>query len=252
MMMKKLRLVSVVCCLLALGIGVSWGESRLEGIMRRGELVIALADFENRPFFFEEDGQLQGLDVDLGKLIAQEIGVKPRFIRLSWDGLIALSWYSSYPWKQYDLAIATITIRPSRSRACSFSECYFYTGQKLLVRKGAGFETAMDLEGKSVAVLAGSTGYETAKSDLAAQTVIVDSPEALVQALLAGEVDAVLSDATIVDLAAKNDPDLVAMDGMITTERYGVVMPKDAQDLKPLVDKVIVEKRRGLYEKWFK
>ncbi len=240
-------ILSVLCASPSLG-----AVDKLEEIIKKGELVVAVADFECEPFFFEKDGELAGLDADLGRLIAEEIGVKVRFVRVPWDGLIALSWYSSYPWSRFDMAISIITIKESRARACDFSQWYFYTGQKLLVRRESGYDNPLDLEGKTLAVMAGSTGYDSAKSDLSAQTVVFETPAQTVQALLDGKVDGTLSDATVVITAERDHPELVAIDGMITTERYGVVLPKGSKDLKTLVDRVVVSNRKALYDRWFK
>jgi polar amino acid transport system substrate-binding protein len=246
------RFISSVLLTVFISASCAWAGDRLDNIVKRGEMVVAVGDFENKPFFFVEEGDLVGFDVDLGRMIAEEIGVDVRFVRVPWDGLIALAWYSRYPWSRYDMAIASITIRQSRARACDFSDWYFYTGQKLLVREGDGYETPLDLEGKTIAVMAGSTGYETAKRDLAAQTVVMDSPQETVDALRAGSVDGALSDATIVIAAADKYDGLVALEGMVTTERYGVVLPKGEEALRKVVDSVVVEARRILYDKWFR
>ncbi|MPN59738.1 hypothetical protein SDC9_207460 [bioreactor metagenome] len=45
---------------------------------------------------------------------------------------------------------------------------------------------------------------------------------------------------------------LTLLGDMLTTEKYAIALPQGAQDLKIVLDKVVVENRKELYEKWFK
>ena len=250
--MRKRFLSFPLVFLVLLMSSLAWGSTQMDQIMQREKIIIAIPDFDYYPFSFEEDGEFKGFDIDLGKRIANELGVKVQFIRASWDGLIALSWYSDYPWTKFDIAIASITVKETRAQVCNISEWYFYTGERLLVRKEDNYSHILDLPGQKIGVVAGSTSYDTAKKELAAHTISYPTPDKAVLALLNREVDAVLTDGVIVLNAIKENNMLTLLGDMLTTEKYAIALPQGAQDLKIVLDKVVVENRKELYEKWFK
>ena len=62
---------------------------RLEAIQNKGEMVIAL-EGNWAPWSFHDDaGTLVGYDVEVGKAIAEKLGVKATFVEGEWDGLLA-------------------------------------------------------------------------------------------------------------------------------------------------------------------
>jgi ABC-type amino acid transport substrate-binding protein len=50
-------------------------------IKASGKLVVAIPDQRNPPFFFEDHGELKGLDIDLAKSIGEALGVSVVFNR---------------------------------------------------------------------------------------------------------------------------------------------------------------------------
>ena len=78
----------IALCILAALITAAWpwpGQSRpLDEAAQSGFLTIAVyKDFE--PFAFEENGELKGIDVDIGKAIAKALKLEPRFMKLQAD-----------------------------------------------------------------------------------------------------------------------------------------------------------------------
>jgi len=65
------------------------------------------------------------------------------------------------------------------------------------------------------------------------------------------EADAVVYDGPQMILLAKKDPTFVVLEDLLAKERYGVALPKGS-DLKAVVDGVILEHRKALYDKWMK
>lgn len=50
-------------------------------IVKRGLLIVAMADFDTPPFFYRRDGRLQGLDVEMAHDLARALGVTASFDR---------------------------------------------------------------------------------------------------------------------------------------------------------------------------
>jgi ABC-type amino acid transport substrate-binding protein len=63
---------------------ISVNARSIEQIQESGEILIAVyKDFP--PYSFRKDGELQGVDVDLGKLLAKSLGVKAKFNEIGAD-----------------------------------------------------------------------------------------------------------------------------------------------------------------------
>ena len=54
----------------------------IEGILRRGKLVVAITAVDQPPFYFvDKNGKLTGYDIDLASKMADELGVKLEITR---------------------------------------------------------------------------------------------------------------------------------------------------------------------------
>ena len=92
-MKKYVSVLLALCLSLALMAGCSKkadaSSDRLAQIQEKGELVIAL-EGNWAPWSFHDDSDaLVGYDVEVGKAIAEKLGVKATFVEGEWDGLLA-------------------------------------------------------------------------------------------------------------------------------------------------------------------
>jgi ABC-type amino acid transport substrate-binding protein len=110
-------------------------------IVQRGELVISLLQMDNPPFFSEINGVLSGTDVDLGQLIAKELGVPVRFNRsaVTYDGVVALVARG-----EVDLGIGRLARTLKRAQSVHFSSSYMRLGHALLINRVRFAEIAGD------------------------------------------------------------------------------------------------------------
>lgn len=101
---------------------------------------------------FDENQNLQGLDIDLGNMIAAKLGTKAVWESIDYNGVIP-----ALQAGKYDMVLASIGDTPEREEALDFVN-YSKQGQVLLVKKGnpddiVGLES---LCGKTLAVEAGN------------------------------------------------------------------------------------------------
>ncbi len=240
----------LVCAVLVLG-SVA-GAASLQEIKDRGVLKVAVVDFEMEPFVFTKDGATAGLDIELVNLIAEKVGVKTELVKVPWDKGITLCWDPAYTWDKFDLAASSITIKDSRAEVCDFSEWYVTTGQMLLVRSDSGYKAQADVKDKKIVCMAGSTGEDAAKANFPAENIVsVPDTEAVFDAVRTKAADAAAYDGPQILLLAKKDNTFMVLEELLTKERYGLAMPKGS-DLKAVVDEVVKEHRKALYEKWLK
>ncbi len=92
-----------------------------------------------------------GLDVDLARAIAADLGVEAELVNIGFDGL-----YDALLARRVDLVISGLPYDPRWTADVAYSRNYFNAGQMLLVAPGSGIAGAEDLAGQTVAIEWGS------------------------------------------------------------------------------------------------
>jgi glutamate transport system substrate-binding protein len=228
--------------------------SSLAKIQEKGEIAIGVK-YDVPPFGFKnpQSGDIEGFDVDLGKRIAEEIGVKPKFIEAISDNRI--------PFLQdgtADVILSTMTINAERDMEIDFSEPYYVAKGRILVKKDETEITGVDtLAGKKVCTALGSTYEETLKKQAPkAELKLVDSYSECLELIQNGAVDAVSTDDVILTGMIIQDDTLKLTEGEeLTTEPYGAGIKDGDKELQKFVTDVVAEwKQDGgwqeAYQKW--
>ncbi|MBW2441382.1 MAG: transporter substrate-binding domain-containing protein [Deltaproteobacteria bacterium] len=215
----------VITLILTLITTPSWG-GEIERIQSKGEITVSL----NRgypPFAMEKDGNVFGLDVDLAHLLADYLDVKVKFIRPdTYDKQIPKLLAG-----ESDIIIAAMTRTVERGLKVSFSDPYFEVSQAALVRRDllpAGAESYFDLpeiKGLRLGVKADTT-HETFARDLFPAESIKRYPTAAAaaEALMKGDVDAMVADSPFVmvwrNTHPEHYPQIAALLAPVTREFY--------------------------------
>lgn len=217
----------------------------LAEIQQRGTVVIGVK--ENLPplGFRNGQGELDGLEVELARLIAEQILGDRQAVTLkpvsNRDRIPALLN------DDVDLVIAQLTMTTDRSRVVDFSTPYYFDGTALVTRE-TGIQTLSNLRGKSVAVLQGSSAIAVLRSRLPnSQLVGVDSYAAAQAALQAGQVSAVAGDATVLTGWRQVDASYRLLPQVLSVEAIAVGMPRGLQyePLRQAVNGAIATWHRG-------
>src|SRR5690606_17116782 len=104
-------------------------QSDLEAITSAGKLRIG-TEGTYAPFTYHDStGALVGFDVEIGREIAERIGVEAEFIEGKWDGLIA-----GIDANLYDAVINQVGITEERQAKYDFSDPYIASKAALIVR----------------------------------------------------------------------------------------------------------------------
>jgi len=205
------------------------------------------------PFGFKnpQNDQVEGFDVDLGRRIAEKLGVEPEFIEAVSDNRI--------PFLQdgtADLILSTMTINAERDEEIDFSEPYFVARGRILVKQDSDVQGVDDLAGKRVCTALGSTYEDTLKREAPeADLRLVDSYSECLELIQNGAVDAVSTDDVILTGMIIQDDSLKLVGDELTTEPYGAGIKEGDRELKRFVDGVVQEwKQDGgwqqSYDKW--
>ena len=161
---------------------------QLERIQQAGEIVIATEGTWSPWTFHDENDELVGYDVEVGKLIAEKLGVEPVFVEGEWDGLFA-----GLDAERYDVVINGVEVTEERAEAYDFSDPYAYIRTAIIVNgDNTEINSFEDLDGKTTANTLAST-YATLAESYGATATGVDDLLQTIELLEAGRIDATLN-----------------------------------------------------------
>ena len=104
-------------------------ESVIESIKRRGAIKIGLSLF--MPWTMRDrNGELIGFEIDVGRRLAEDMGVEAEFIPTAWDGIIPALISG-----KFDVIISGMSITPQRNLTVNFTQPYAYTGATIVANR---------------------------------------------------------------------------------------------------------------------
>lgn len=207
-----------------------------------------------KPFSFEEGGNLQGFDIDIGNAIAEEMGLEPNPVTSPFQTII-----QGLNSNRFDAIIGSMSKTAEREEQVNFTDPYYYSGGAIFVREGnTDIQSAEDLEGMTIGVVGQST-YEEAALQYTDQDNIqyYDSDVvALNDLTIEGRLDAVIT-ADVVGFEAQNSGLTIEMVGdPLWIEQPSIAVRKDDEELLAAINEAldaIIED--GTYDdisqKWF-
>jgi polar amino acid transport system substrate-binding protein len=165
----------------------------VDDIIKRGTVQIAV-DPTSAPFGVTgTDGQPDGFDVDVAKLVAKYLGVKLELVPVTSQNRIPYLLTN-----RVDLVISLFSVTPERALQVSFSSPYAAVGTIVTAKTDKKIATFADLKGMKVGVPRG-TIPDTLLTKMAlpdVQIVRFDDEATSLQALATGQVDALGSSTT--------------------------------------------------------
>ena len=199
--MKKL-LSFIIILVLALSLTGAFAEDLLDQIRSRGTLVIATEGNWSPWTYHDESGELTGLDVEIGKLIAEGLGVTAEFQETDWDSILA-----GVDSGRFDIACNGVGYTEKRAEKYSFSTPYVYTHKVLVVASdNEDIKTIEDLKGRTTANSPSSTYAQLAEEQGATVTYVSTLGETI-ELLRYGRVDATINAQVSIEDYLKQHPD---------------------------------------------
>jgi ABC-type amino acid transport substrate-binding protein len=221
-------------------------------LQEAGKITIGVK-FDVPPFGFRnpQSGDVEGFDVDLGRAIAEELGVEPDFIEAISDNRIPFLQRGTA-----DLILSTMTITGERDKEIDFSDPYYVARGRILVPEDSDIQGLEDLAGNSVCTALGSTYEETLREDAPdADLRLVDSYSECLELLQNGAVDAISTDDVILTGMIIQDDSLKLVGDPLTIEPYGAGIKNGDTELQGFVNEVVEAYKSdgrwaASYEKW--
>lgn len=134
----------------------------LDRVMSEGVLVMS-TDPEYPPqSSLNESNEFIGFDIDVGKQIADRLGVDIEFVTPSWDVITAGNWAG-----RWDVSVGSMTPTAARREVLDFPAIYYYTPAALVVHAdNDSIAEPADAGGKTIGVGVATTYENYLKQDL--------------------------------------------------------------------------------------
>ena len=214
-------------------------SAELAEIERRGKLIVAVKDNLPPLGFTDSEGNLQGLEIDIARHLAQELlGSSEAIIFQPVTNQERLDLLLQ---GKVDLIIARMTATVPRSRLVDFSRYYYLDGTGLIT-KDTSLQNLKDITTQTVAVLNNSQTIAVVRNALPqAQLIGVDSYQEALSLLEAGTAIAFAADKSILTGWVQEYPQYRQLPERISGEALSIAMPKGLQylDLQQQVNKAI-------------
>jgi glutamate/aspartate transport system substrate-binding protein len=245
---------------------MAYADDTLQKVAQSGKITLAYRE-SSIPFSYVVGAAKPvGMGVDISNAIVNEVKKELNKPDLQVD-YVAVTSANRIPLLQngtVDLECGSTTNNSTRGKEVTFAINYFYTGTRLLTKKGSGIKGFADLAGKTVASTTGTTNvqvlrkYDHEKNLNMNMVLGKDHNDSMLLVESGRAVAFGMDDILLYGLkAASKDPaDWEVVGDALQVEPYACMLRKDDPKFKALVDKVIGNMMKSgeftrLYAKWF-
>jgi len=182
-----------------------------------------------------DSGEPAGWDYDVWDLMCERLNCVPEYVEASWEGMI-----QAVADGQFDAAADGITITEDRAEIVDFSVGYISLEQRLLVRVDEdrinSIQDVVDNPDLKFGTQSGTTNYEVALQYLPAERIEgYETFPFAIQAVIAGELDAVIIDDTAGQGYVGEGADLIKLVGdSLSSDWLGFIFPKGSDLVEPV------------------
>jgi len=237
--LSLLGAASLACCLSSPVLA----QNALDNVLKSREIKMAIpTDFP--PYgFVGTDLKPQGLDIDVGLLIAEKLGVKAELLPVTSSNRV--------PYLQThkaDLVISTLGKNAEREKVIDFTAAYSPFFQAVFASKSVAIKSFADLAGKSVGVTRGAMeDQELAKVAPAGVDVKrFEDHAATISAFVSGQTQAIATSASTAGTIMQKNPNLATEYKLLLKDSpnfIGVAKGEDKLRLK--VNEIIAEAKKS-------
>ncbi|MBV8652926.1 MAG: amino acid ABC transporter substrate-binding protein [Alphaproteobacteria bacterium] len=261
-----LLLVGLIVAAMGPGLMVTARADTLDKIRASKSIVIGYREASVPFSSLGADGKPVGYSIDLCLRIAAAVKQATNLSELAikYVAVTAENRMTKLEDGDIDIECGTTSRTISRDARVDFTLLTFVTGTELLVHVGSKIDDLSGLEGKKVAVLAGTTTDSVIRSGLQQQMInadvvtVRDHNDGLA-ALQDGRADAYASDEVIlIGLArnAKDVADLRLSGTMYSYEPYAFMVRRNDAEFRLIADRALAQTYRSgdiaaIYDRWF-
>ncbi|WEV54593.1 transporter substrate-binding domain-containing protein [Leuconostocaceae bacterium ESL0723] len=268
---RRFGIIATIVLALAIVLGIAWAmqtaannskhQDTLTRVEKRGQIIWGVkADTKLFGLMNTKTATPEGFDIDMAKALTVQISKQTGVpMSASFVPVASASKIQLLKNTNIDGTISTMTITPERAKVVDYTQPYFDAGQSLLVKKDSGINSIQDMNDPkyTVLVVVGTTAAQMTKQFAPkAHVIALQDYASAMQALKAGQGQAMSTDNAILYGFATENPDYHLVGGVFTKGPYGIAFDHDQ---KPMVDQtnraLDTLKKNGIYnqliKKWF-
>lgn len=210
-------------------------ETEAAATESKGTLVMA-TNAEFPPYEFHDGGEIVGIDVEIARAIATEMGMDFEIEDIAFDSIIP-----EVTSGKADFGAAGMTVTEDRKQSVDFSDPYATATQVVIVKDGSEIASVDDLAGKTIGVQLGTTGdiYAEDVEDVTLERY--NKGFEAVQALSQDKIDAVIIDGEPAKVFVSENEGLKILDEAFTTEEYAICVKKGNTELLEGINSAIAK-----------
>ena len=198
------------------------------GTEAAGGVLVMATNAEFPPYEYHDGGEIVGIDAEIAKAIADELGMELEIEDIAFDSIIP-----EITSGKADMGLAGMTVTEDRKQSVDFTDTYAKASQKIIVKEDSAIASPDDLTGVIVGVQQGTTG-DIYVSDLEADGTTVERYNKgfeAVQALSQGKIDAVVIDGEPAKTFVAQTEGLKIIEESFTDEEYAIAVKKGNTEL---------------------
>lgn len=177
-------------------------SDELAAVQSAGKLVIGIEGTYPPFTYHDKDGNLVGLDVEVGKKIAEKLGVQAEFVEAPWDSLLI-----GMDSGRFDTVINCVSITPEREEKYDFSEPYYYEARRVVVRADDDrIKSDADLAGMKVATNT-TNAFIPWYEEKGAEIMGIDTSGEAIELVLSGRADFCGASVPVLNAYLEEHPD---------------------------------------------
>lgn len=189
------------------------------------------------PYEFYDGDTIVGIDAEVGKAIADKLGMDFEISDTDFDTIIP-----NVQSGKADIGMAGMTVTEDRKKNVNFTQSYATGIQVVIVPEGSEITSIEDLEGKKIGTQQGTTGWIYCSGDYGEDNVVAyNKGTEAIMALQAGKVDCVVIDNEPAKAFVEANEGLVILDTEYAVEDYAICIAKDNTELLTKVDNALGE-----------
>src|SRR5215213_4245897 len=201
------------------------------------------------------EGDVEGFDVEIAKIIAGALGIAPEDIKFS-EATSAVR-EEVLEGDEVDMVVATYTINDERKKRITFAGPYYEAGQQIMVAADddtiTGPESFAQNPDAKVCSVTGSTPSENIREYLAGddQLVLFEEYSQCADALENGQVQAVTTDNVILlGFVSESDDAFKLVGEQFTEEPYGIGIAKGDVEFCEFINETLADNEEAYVEAW--
>ena len=207
----------------------------LVGCSKREDKLIMVTEASFAPYEYYSNGEIVGVDVDIAREIALEMGRELVVKDVAFDSII-----HEVKSGKADIGVAGISYSDERAKQVDFSLEYTTSRQVVLVRKNSKINSIEDINGKKIAVQLGSVA-DMYVSDMYSNKNIIREKKylAAIQDLKDKKVSVVVMDELpALEIVREND-DIKILNDILAEDSYGIIVDKGNRELLDVINRVV-------------